>query len=145
MNALTIAKYVITKCYNDKHPITNLKLQKMLYFLFGYYYTKYNDYLFDDKFVAWKLGPVVLDVYFEFNSNISNPICEIFDVELNLPNDRHNFIDKKINELQKKSTWDLVEDSHKTEPWIITYDQGKGKGKTIENYEIEDYFEKVSS
>ena len=31
--ALDIAKYVITKCTKDKHPISNLQLQKILYYI----------------------------------------------------------------------------------------------------------------
>lgn len=139
MNAMLIAEYIISKCYNYQKPVSNLKLQKMLYFLFGYYCKKYDEYLFEDDFVAWKLGPVILDVYFSFNNNISNPICESFDVDLELSSDRVSFIDKKIEELQVKSTWELVEESHKTTPWINAF--AKGKGHIIESFDIATYFE----
>lgn len=139
MDAMTIAKYIITKCYNNNNPVSNLKLQKMLYFIFGDYYKKYKEYLFEDDFVAWKLGPVILEVYFSFNSNISNPICESYDVNLGLAQDRLSFIDKKIDNLQAKSTWELVEDSHKTTPWKNAF--SRGKGNIIESYDIAEYFE----
>lgn len=31
--AIDIAKYVVTKCVRDSHPISNLRLQEILYYL----------------------------------------------------------------------------------------------------------------
>lgn len=33
MKALEVAKYVVTKCNKDKCPISNLQLQKILYYI----------------------------------------------------------------------------------------------------------------
>ena len=29
---LELAKYIVVKCINDRHPISNLQLQKILYY-----------------------------------------------------------------------------------------------------------------
>ena len=42
-----IAKYIITYCSNKKRPISNLKLQKLLYFLWIDYFKKNNCSLFN--------------------------------------------------------------------------------------------------
>ena len=33
--AIDIAKYIVSYCSNKKQPISNLKLQKILYYAFG--------------------------------------------------------------------------------------------------------------
>lgn len=141
MKALQVSEYVVSKCYEYNRPISNLKLQKILYFLYGYFYKKFGCTLFDDDFVAWKLGPVVLDVYFNYYNNIANPICESSDVKLDLKTNEISFVDEKIQELNELSTWDLVEKSHKTTPWKEVYKNGEGKGDIIKSYKICDFFE----
>lgn len=138
MDALIVAKYVITRCYDNGNPVSNLKLQKMLYFIFGCYCAKFNDYLFDDEFIAWKLGPVISDVYYEYNRYVAEPICKSFDIELGLQNENKKFIDNEIDKLLTKTTWDLVEDSHKTTPWQKAYK--RGKGTIIRKKQIADFF-----
>lgn len=34
-DALTIAMYIIDKCFKEGEPVTNLRLQKLLYFIQG--------------------------------------------------------------------------------------------------------------
>ena len=33
LSALDLSKYIITKCMNDRKPISNLQLQKILYYI----------------------------------------------------------------------------------------------------------------
>lgn len=62
-----VARYIINCAERDGHPISNLKLQKVLYFLWKRYYWKTGAYLFeDDHFFAWKFGPVIPSVYYEY-------------------------------------------------------------------------------
>lgn len=145
MDALNISKYIISKCYEERHPVSNLKLQKMLYFLYGCYYSKFKKALFNDSFVAWKLGPVVLDVYFEYSKYISNPICEKHNIELNLTNQEINYINKKIEELNSKTPRELVNESHNTSPWESTFDSGAGRGNIIPARKIQRYFSEVAN
>ena len=59
-----IAKYFIVlaeKEYED--PLTNMKIQKMLYYAQGFHLALFNIPLFEDKIEAWRLGPVIPDVY----------------------------------------------------------------------------------
>ena len=48
--ALDLSKYIISKCVRDGHPISNLQLQKILYYIqvyflkqkpFGYYHNNF--------------------------------------------------------------------------------------------------------
>ena len=43
--------------------MTNLRLQKLLYFAQGWHLARYGKPLFDDDIEAWQYGPVVPSVY----------------------------------------------------------------------------------
>lgn len=47
-----VAKLVIDVCMDEEKPVTNLKLQKILYFLWIDWYGKMGEYLFDDRMEA---------------------------------------------------------------------------------------------
>lgn len=63
--AIDIAKYVVTKCVRDSHPISNLRLQEILYYL-QKKYISIGSQLFGDPIEAWEFGPIVPDVYYKF-------------------------------------------------------------------------------
>ncbi|MBQ6623932.1 MAG: DUF4065 domain-containing protein, partial [Mogibacterium sp.] len=64
-SAKDIAEHVVTKCVREQEPITNLHLQKILYFIQRDYVKKIGEPLFADEFEAWKFGPVVPCIYYE--------------------------------------------------------------------------------
>lgn len=72
--ATEVAKLVINVCADDGHPVTNLKLQKILYFMWLEWYKKRETYLFDNRVEAWHYGPVVPDVYQTYRTSIADPI-----------------------------------------------------------------------
>ena len=121
-----IAKYIITYCSNKKIPISNLKLQKLLYFLWIDYFKKNNCSLFNENICAWQFGPVVPEVYYEFCSYAGSPINKIYDIVIYNQNDSviiNNLIDKYIEFSASK----LVEMTHKAfKPWSIIYNNGAG-------------------
>ena len=47
-------------------PIRPLKLQKLLYYVVGFFWEEYNTWLLNDDFEAWPYGPVHRDTYVEF-------------------------------------------------------------------------------
>ena len=73
-NASDIAKYIISYCSSKNMPISNLKLQKVLYFTWVDYYRETGTALFLDDICAWQLGPVVPDVYYDYCSYGGRPI-----------------------------------------------------------------------
>jgi uncharacterized phage-associated protein len=60
-----IANRIINSCVkNGIKDITNMKIQKLLYYVYGYYYVKHQTFLFDPKYIMfWQHGPVVPTVY----------------------------------------------------------------------------------
>ena len=58
-SAHNVAIYIINWCLDHNVQITNLKLQKLLYFVQGEYSKTKGSRLIADDFYAWQLGPVV--------------------------------------------------------------------------------------
>src|SRR5690625_7450110 len=81
LNANEIADYFIElSTPGTKENITNLKLQKLLYYAQGEYVAhneeSNDEILFNDRIEAWKHGPVVPEVYRRFSNYIFNEISK---------------------------------------------------------------------
>ena len=62
-----IANAIIDHAKKNKLPVTPMHLQKLLYFLNGWYMEGTNgEILINEDFLAWQFGPVVPSVYHEF-------------------------------------------------------------------------------
>lgn len=131
--AIDIAKYIINKCIDDDCPISNLQLQKILYFI-QRYYLQIDDQLFDDDFEAWQFGPVIPAVYYKFCGYGAMPITSkssnLNDSEI-LPKHRE-VIDDFTKNKRELYPWDLVEETHRIGgAWDIVFDDGNGNHTTI--------------
>lgn len=138
--ALDIAKYVIWYC-NHKHlGISNLKLQKMLYFIQAEFLVELDYPCFEDQIQAWDFGPVVPSVYHEYkifgNSNIPYMSSDIPRIGLLLFEEKH--IKEIVAECSKYSASQLVDMTHRQTPWIEAYK--KRENNEITNSEIKDFF-----
>ncbi len=73
-NTKSIVNYIINRALKDGVPLTHLKLQKLLYFLNGYYIAVTGRPLIDRTFEAWDYGPVVPAIYHELKKYGGAPI-----------------------------------------------------------------------
>lgn len=103
----------------DTDDISNLKLQKLLYYAQGSYLGLYDKPLFDDAIFAWKHGPVVEGVYHEFKQNGSRGIVE-FDNAPILDDETENVLKQVYDVFGKYSAWGLREMTHNETPWKST-------------------------
>lgn len=62
LSALDVANYVVNLCIEEHKPVSNLQLQKILYYIQRYYLYS-NKPLFEDDFIALAFGPAILEVY----------------------------------------------------------------------------------
>jgi len=69
-----VANYFITRGLQEKNPVNPMKLQKMLYYAYGWYYAFYDKKLFDEDIQAWKYGPVVEKIYHDVKQYGNYPI-----------------------------------------------------------------------
>lgn len=123
MKGLDIARYIIDKCYREGKPVTNLHLQKILYFVQGEYYRKTKKFLIEDDFLAWQYGPVLREVYDEYNWYYSSRIYESYSIEI--PEEIRNIIDPIIEEKRNKPAGALVNETHKPgSAWSKCYKSG---------------------
>ena len=74
MTALQLAEYTIRRATEKDKTITNLKLQKTLYYVQGYSLRALNRSAFDETICHWQYGPVVPIVYFAYSTNGANPL-----------------------------------------------------------------------
>lgn len=119
--ALEMAKYVINKCISLERPVSNLQLQKILYYIQGEYMkSMQGQELFEDDIYAWQYGPVVPDVYYTFNVYSSSSITFKQD-EIELTAEERKIIDPVINSKSNLSAWQLVRDTHSEDPWKESY------------------------
>lgn len=65
---------IIKKSFDENIPVSPMKLQKLLYFIYRDYLKETNSVLFAEDFQAWKYGPVLESVYDEFKTFRSNRI-----------------------------------------------------------------------
>lgn len=129
-SAVDLAKYVVGYCNKKNQPITNLKLQKMLYFLWIKYFKESGQVLYTDDICAWQLGPVVPDVYYEFCSYAGIPIMTNPKTTINEKSDTtlNSAIDAYLPFTARK----LVDLTHKKgKPWDLTYRNGEGNREVI--------------
>ena len=126
-----IARYVVDKCYQDRKPVSNLQLQKMLYFLQILFLEAFEAPLFSEEFEAWPYGPVMPSVYKMFSRFGGAPIeMRFVSAKESIQQTHKEFLDTAIEVLREKSPWDLVRITHAdNSPWDIVYNRrGLHKG-----------------
>lgn len=65
-NPIYLSNNFLIRSFDQRVPVTAMKIQKMLYFLYRDHLQKTGYALFSERFSAWKYGPVVETVYHTF-------------------------------------------------------------------------------
>jgi uncharacterized phage-associated protein len=139
IKCLEVAKYLLSKQEEESGDIiSNMKLQKLLYYAQGFYLAINNTALFEEDIYAWQYGPVVPEAYRtykDFNSS-AIPRPEEFDPSSINP-EYTKFLDQIYAILGQFSAWKLAEFTHAEPPWketalrdIITHEKLKSYFKT---------------
>lgn len=151
--AETIANAFLRLGKEDGRGISNMKMQKLLYFAQGHAMSLLDSELISDNCQAWDYGPVFPHTYqFLKNYGAENITAEIVDVE-----DPHRFepeLDTKAeklvravwNKYGKLSALRLSELSHVTNgPWAKTRRKHDGDYRAvIDKKLIKQYFQDLS-
>lgn len=74
VDAITVGNSILDRAVKENVDITPMKLQKLIYCLYKEYYKSTGRALFDERFEAWKYGPVLRSVYDAFKQYGSNAI-----------------------------------------------------------------------
>lgn len=124
---IKVARYLLHKCIFYGDLITNLKMQKLLYYVYVWNLVKTGNPCFRVKFQAWPNGPVHPSVYRALKEYKSSPIGEEFTGINNkselkalgdeLGKDFVALIDKVYEKYGTKSAFELVSLTHSEAPW----------------------------
>ncbi|WP_319797662.1 Panacea domain-containing protein [Nitrobacter sp.] len=121
--ALTTAKYFLAIPDADSGElISNLKLQKLLYYAQGYHVALQgvSRPLFADKIYAWKHGPVVKTVYNHY-SRYRDGALPAERLTTPLDSWTKSFLDEIYRSHGRFSAWALREMTHREPPWLKNY------------------------
>lgn len=145
ISAAQLAKYVVWYANEQHISITQLKLQKLLYFIQMAYLRKSGDLLFDDPIEAWEFGPVVRSVYIDYCGNGSLPLrSESEDdghIERYLNDDEIHVVQSVLNDKLNWRSARLVKQSHSERPWKQHREEVQnGKKPTITAEELRTAF-----
>lgn len=122
-SALYISKYLIHKAAEEVggELLSNMKLQKLLYYTQGFYYAKYQEKLFEDKIHAWQYGPVVASVYHDYKRFGSNGISlGAYPDRWRLTEKQIEMIDEVYEVFNQFSAVKLMRMTHCEAPWKST-------------------------
>ncbi len=74
ITALNVGNSILSRAFAENIDITPMKLQKLIYFVYRDYLKETNKGLFEERFEAWRYGPVLPSVYQVFKNYGSNSI-----------------------------------------------------------------------
>lgn len=125
LKALDVAQSILYIAHQAGDNITNLKLQKLLYYAQAWYLVNFDKPLFEDNIEAWQYGPVVREVYITFNKYQNKPISK-FDKKAidKLTAEQVDYLKEFCAYFMKFSASELVSMTHSEQPWIEAFEQG---------------------
>lgn len=153
---LDVCRHVINYSNDQDYGISNLKLQKILYFIQAVFLVTQPKKCFEETIEAWDFGPVVPEAYREYKLYGSGNIPMITRfIEINKDNiwdslvkeykddvisqNHKELIDAVVDKFADYSATDLVTITHRQAPWKDSY--VRGKNNEITTTAIKEYFD----
>jgi uncharacterized phage-associated protein len=120
--------------------MSNLKLQKLVYYAQGFYLAMTDSPLFNERIEAWEHGPVCVPLYHQYKEFGADAIQIPYDVNA------YDIFTEKAREILDMvhryygqfSAWKLRNLTHEDIPWINAY--RKGQCTEITQDAMRDYF-----
>jgi len=122
-SAVTIAQALLYLSKPENGDIiSNLKLQKLLYYAQGLHIAVYNKPLFEEPIKAWTYGPVVEEVYHAFKEHGQGAIpTQNTEQAFNkLNQEQQAFLQEVYLTMGQYSAVKLMELTHQEMPWVST-------------------------
>lgn len=136
-----VASYILqiaSASAEEGELISNLKLQKLIYYCQGFSLALANRPLFSAEIEHWTHGPVCPDIYHLYKQHGSNPIPAPvdFDAEASLTADERELIENVYSTYGQFAAWRLREMTHEESPWLNSREAG-----TISLASMKEYFD----
>lgn len=154
-----VANFVLDHCAANNRAITNLALQKVVYFCHVWSLVELGQPLVRHQFEAWQHGPVLQYLYQQFKeydrSQITGRAVALDrftgkqkEVEYNFDEATTDLLKRVVDFYSRLSAGYLVELSHaEGGPWDLTWNHG-GKvnpGMKIDDQKIADFYSRAVS
>ena len=140
------ATYII----QSKYEITNMSLQKLLYYVKGFGKIFLNTNLFEERCEAWIHGPVFKKIYFKYKI-FGNQTLEIekdqnIEENMKLNESERQVVDFVLSNFAIYNGTILREMTHKEKPWKLArkgLSENERSQQLISDESIFDYFKKM--
>lgn len=120
--AKSVANYVIAYGMKIGHPVSNLQLQKILYYIQVYFLKKKGIPFFKDEIEAWQFGPVIPTVYYQYAAFGPAPITMFKTQKIDLEQEEKKDLEQIVKEKAILSLWEIVADTNKKwKAWDMYY------------------------
>jgi uncharacterized phage-associated protein len=147
--AFSVAKELVRLSFagDEKDPLTNLRLQKLLYYAQAWSLVLRESELFPEEIEAWRWGPVVPDVYHKLpdGRGASQIPPDMFVDAPDLPSEDAELVRSVWEAYNQYSALKLSRMTHEETPWLHAWGDrpkdGTGSGNDpIKVDDLEDYF-----
>jgi uncharacterized phage-associated protein len=118
LTVFDVAKFFIYLANETGSYISNLKLQKLVYYAQAWHLALHDTPLFADEFEAWVHGPVVPVLYQEYKKFQWKPILEEV-AQPEFAEDVQVFLNEVAEAYLACDAYELEQITHQEDPWLI--------------------------
>lgn len=117
VTAQQIAEYIVWSCHETGSFVSNLKLQKLLYYVQAWHLAIFQRALFAERFEAWIHGPVIPEIYRKYREHGWRDIDQEGPPP---PLDKRTvaFVEEVLEEYGPLDARRLEIMTHREDPWI---------------------------
>ena len=109
-----VAERIVSLSHEKDNPVSNLKLQKLLYYSQAWHLALFRIPLFEEDIEAWVHGPVVPEIFRRYRE------CKWSPIPNNVTNGDYQFrphLEEVWRVYGKFAAFDLERLTHSEEPW----------------------------
>jgi uncharacterized phage-associated protein len=124
-NVEDVARFFLIRAFEDGDYVSNLRMQKLVYYAYCWTLVKHGQRLFVDRIQAWPSGPVVPALYEHLRRYGSAPIGEDFLDSVSKEDLAHRFPPDVLATLEQvyqiygsKLGFELTVSTQQERPWV---------------------------
>ena len=97
--------------------MSNLKLQKLVYYAQGFHLAMYDTPLFDEEIEAWEHGPVISELYHKYKTHGASGLPRPEKYPDVFSKKQEKLLDDIYEIIGQYSAWKLRNQTHSEPPW----------------------------
>jgi uncharacterized phage-associated protein len=141
-----VADFLLSRSRDAGEILTNLKLQKLLYYAQAWFMALYDRELFSEDFQAWAHGPVLPSQYHRFKNYTWQPLA----VDVAEPTTTNEVVEHLMEIIEVFGTETAValeQMTHCEKPWVEAragIPDGSASTNQIQKASMRDYYRSLS-